>query len=280
MFKLLEQGVITLGNISVKIPLTRLENILKTIYLERMRGMKKIKIPAKSIGIDAHQFYELYTTTTTRTPYPALLGTEEESRKTMLIKPNKYIAPKTEEVKEKANKLFDAYAGRVLVPGVNVWWSTSHYIVLYSNDRILSNTHYAIRLNLEEDLEPYAEKALTLWFNSVWGLITIMINREETRGPWAQIKMGQWMLMPVLDVSSLDDETLKRLATVFDEYANRVPKRIPEQFDPKNPDEVRLGIDIGFLKAFDPNIDEKEARKELLELYRHVHTALQLWIGE
>ncbi len=52
------------------------------------------------------------------------------------------------------------------------------------------------------------------------------------------------------------------------------------QLDPENLDQVRSGINIGLLKTFDPNIDEDAARSKLLELYRHVHTALQLWIGE
>ena len=197
----------------------------------------------------------------------------------MRIKPNAYIAPKSTDVEEQAKKIFDIFAGRILIPGVNIWWDTLHVIVLYSDERILSNTHYAIALNVQGELEPHAEKALVLWFNTTWGLLTILINREETRGPWTQVKMGQWLLMPVLDVISLDRDTVKRLADVFDKYANKRLRRIPLQFNPKNPDPVRLEIDINFLKVLSPDLDTETIKEHLLDIYKHVDVALKQWIG-
>jgi len=49
-------------------------------------------------------------------------------------------------------------------------------------------------------------------------------------------------LLKVLDVSKLGVDTLKKLAKVFDKHANQRLRRIPEQFNPDNPDRVRLGI--------------------------------------
>ena len=278
-FKLLDEGLIIVGKYGIKIPLARLEEILKITQVIRKRGKKIINVPVKSIGIDAHQFYELYKELSF-SPYPAFIGTEERFRKSMKVKPNAYIVPKKEDVKVKAINTFEAYAGKVLVPGVNIRWNTSHVIVLYSEQDLLSNTHYAIKLNVAPDIEPYAEKALVLWFNTTWGILSILINREETEGPWAQIKMGQWMLMPVLDVTSLDNDTLRKLAEVFDKYADKPLRRIPRQFNPNNPDPVRLGIDKEFVKALAPSLDNKIVERELRELYKHVHTALELWIRE
>jgi hypothetical protein len=233
---------------------------------------------AKSIGIDAHQFYELYTEVPT-SPYPALIGTNEEFRKTMRIKPNAYIMPKNEDVKDNAIKTFRTFASKILVPGVNIWWDTSRIIVLYSDQEMLSNTHYAIKLNVDPSIESYAERALVLWFNTTWGLLTILVNREETRGRWAQVKMGQWMLMPVLDITSLNRDMLIKLAEVFDKYAEKPLKRIPEQFNPSNPDPVRLGIDRDFIKTLNPSIDDRVLERGLVELYNHVNTTFRLWIG-
>jgi len=277
VLELLEKGEIFLGNIRIKIPLTRLERLLKTIYLERKRGKKSIKVPVKGIGIDAHQFYELYTKIA-KSPYQVLWGTEEKYRLTMRIRPNAYVAPKSKTVEDKAINTFNAYAGKILIPGVNVRWNTSHVIVLYCNEKLLSNTHYAINLNVEKSMEKFAEKALVLWFNTTWGLLSILINREETEGPWAQIKMGQWMLMPVLDITSLNIDTLKRLANIFDKYADKPLRRIPEQFNPENPDPVRLGIDMEFLKTFRSELKDEEVKASLLELYKHVDASLKLWI--
>jgi len=112
------------------------------------------------------------------------------------------------------------------------------------------------------------------------GLLTVLINRQETRGRWTSLKMSQWRLLPVLDVTSLDQEILKRIASIFDRYANMSPRRIPKQFDPNNPDPIRLGIDKEFIKALSPLLDDKVIEDGLLQLYRHVHTALELWIKE
>jgi hypothetical protein len=250
-------GVVEVGGHRIEIPITRLNDILL------------------SISIDRHQFHDNFSSVSTATPYPIVYGGEEKVRKRMLIKPNAYAHPKT----DRARDIFRDHCGKVLVPD-RIRWNTAHIIALYSTEPVLSNIFYAVRLRVADKVRESAEKSLVLWFNTTWGLLTVLINRQETWGAWSGLKMSQWRLQPVLDVANLDHERLKRLAEVFDNYAGKFPRRIPDQFDPKNPDEVRLGIDIGFLKAFDPNIDEKEARKELLELYRHVHTALQLWVGE
>lgn len=277
--RMLSHGEISIGSTSVKIPLARLGALLKTVYVERRRGKEVVRAATKAIGIDSHQFYDLFVSAP-QSPYPAFIGTEEKDRLAMKSRPNGYISFKDEGVKEKAIAAFNAFAGRVLIPGVNIWWDTSHVIVMYSDQRVLSNTHYAIRLDIREELEEYAEKALVLWFNTTWGLLTILINREETRGRWFQVKMGQWLLMPVLDVARLDSDTLKRLAGVFDKYSSRHLKRLPQQFNPENPDPVRLEIDMGFLKALDPGLDEAKVKEALLDLYRHVHNALTIWIGD
>lgn len=278
VFKLFTEGKITLGEIEISIPLAKLGNILNTVYVERKRGQKSVKESTKSIGIDAHQFYEFYTKVSA-SPHPALIGTEEEFRRTMKIKPNAYITPKKKSIRVKAINTFESYSARILVPGVNIWWDTSHVIVLYSDQQMLSNTHYTIKLDMNPSKESYAEKALVLWFNTTWGLLTILVNREETRGRWAQVKMGQWMLMPVLDINSLPHPTLIKLAEVFDKYAEKPPKRIPEQFNPSNPDPVRLGIDKDFIKVFNPSIDDEILEKRLMELYNYVNTTFKLWIG-
>ncbi|MNN99288.1 hypothetical protein D3C81_2188860 [compost metagenome] len=56
-------------------------------------------------------------------------------------------------------------------------------------------------------------------------------------------------------------------------------RRIPYQFDPENPDPVRLGIDVDFLKALRPDLEDEVIRPHLLELYKRVDTALKQWTG-
>ncbi|MEM1510479.1 MAG: hypothetical protein QXI11_04660 [Thermoproteota archaeon] len=78
---------------------------------------------------------------------------------------------------------------------------------------VLSNIFHAVKLK-EDRVE--AEKALVYWLNTTWDLLIIIASREETRGPWMRLTMTQWRTLPVLDVSRLDDDTLKRLSNTFD----------------------------------------------------------------
>ncbi|MCC6014336.1 MAG: hypothetical protein LM564_01360 [Desulfurococcaceae archaeon] len=228
-----------------------------------------------AIGVDSKQYRDHFSPTKAATPYPVVHGGGEAVRLRMAVRPNAYAHPRT----SRAGEVFGKYSGRVLVPD-RIWWDTAHVVSIYSREPVLSNIFYVVRLRVPESIRDYAEKALTLWLNTTWGLLTVLVSREETRGRWTRLKKAHWRLLKVLDVASLDAATLRRLVEVFDRYAEETPRRIPEQFNPENPDPVRLGIDRDFVKAVDPSVDGKKLEEGLLELYRHVDTAFKLWVGE
>jgi hypothetical protein len=257
IFQLLSNNRIKVGGKYVGIPLVRLRELIS------------------SIGIDSHEFHDNFDVARISTPYPVVHGGREEIRQRMLIKPNAYARLRT----PRADTIFKSYSGKVLVPD-RIWWDTAHVTALYSSEPALSNIFYAVKLDVPPDVEPCAEKALVLWLNTTWGLLTMLINREETRGRWTRLKMAQWRLLPVLEVRGLNVETLRRLAQVFDSYANEATRRTPDQFNLSNPDPVRLGMDRDFIKALDPSIDDKVVEESLRDLYKYVHVALKQWIGE
>ncbi|WP_243681699.1 hypothetical protein, partial [Vulcanisaeta souniana] len=82
--------------------------------------------------------------------------------------------------------------------------------------------------------------------------------------------------LPILDVSRLSIDTLNAIAKVFDTYANKEFKRIPEQY---GEDPVRLSFDLDFLRALSPGINEDEVRTCLIDLYKRLGTVLKTWIG-
>jgi len=86
---------------------------------------------------------------------------------------------------------------------------------------------------------------------------------------------------PILDVYSLDRETVEKLVTAFDSCAEKSLRRIPRQFssDPRRVDPVRLELDLRFLKAVDPGLDDKKIRDGLLKIYGAVNRFLNTWIG-
>ena len=241
--------------IELNIPLTRLSNIIS------------------EIGVDRHQFHDHFEVVNSATAYPVIYRGEEDVRKKMTVKPNAYATGKT----ERAEEVFRKYASRLLVPD-RIRWDTAHVISLYSEVPVLANMFYAVKLKVCEDIREYVEKALALWFNTSWGILIALFSREETEGSWSEIKMAQWRVMYVLDITKLDDSTLRILSAIFDKYSDKLLGRIPEQFNPQNPSSVRLGIDTEFLKALKPEEDEERIKMSLKELYRHINTALALWI--
>ena len=227
------------------------------------------------IGIDRRQFHDHFKIVEKSTPYPVVYGGGEEIRKKMLVQYNAYAIPKTDKGKD----IFRNYRGKILVPD-RIRWNTAHVIALYSQEPVLSNIFYAVKLEVPQEIEEYSNKALVLWFNTVWGLLIVLTSRQETEGAWSSLKIGQWRLLPVLNVNELDNDTLKRLANIFDKYSNKPLKRIQYQFNPQNPDPVRLGLDLEFLKALHSDLDEEFVKNELFELYRRIHTAMKIWIGD
>jgi type I restriction-modification system DNA methylase subunit len=224
-----------------------------------------------TIGIDRHQFHDAFSVVSGRPPgsYPAVRGGEEGVRRRMLVEPNAGIVPKTED----GVRLFNGFSSKLLIPD-RIRVNTAHATAIYSTEPVLSNIFYAVRLSSGEDEDK--AKALCLWLNTTWGILSLLANRTETEGAWINLKMTHWRLQPVLDVTKLDEREIEKLTDAFDRYCRKELRRLPEQFDPNNIDPTREGIDKEFLEALDVKVDERE----LNELYRLVHQNLTTWVGE
>lgn len=197
----------------------------------------------------------------------------------MFVEPNAWAVPKAllgkkGEERRPGERLFGEFSSMLLVPD-RIWVDTAHVIAMYSSEPVLSNIFYAVRLKNDWNTDDRL-KALCLWLNTTWGILSVLANRSETRGPWIRLKMTHWRLQPVLDVTELSEESITKLARVFDKYCRDKPRRLPDQFKPGNVDPVRKGIDHGFLDALGIKIDETE----LINLYRMVHESLGAWSGK
>jgi hypothetical protein len=245
-------------------------NILDGIIFNRRVPMVRLDEIA-TIGIDRHQFRDNFEVATGRPPgsYPSVYGGEEEVRERMLVEPTATIVPKT----EKGRRLFNEFSSRLLVPE-RIRVNTAHTTALYATAPVLSNIFYSVRICNRGDDDK--AKALCLWLNTTWGILSILANRAETEGLWIYLKMTHWRLQPVLDVMRLDDVIIEELAAVFDRYHQNELRRLLEQFDPNNLDPNREGMDKEFLEILGVKVDEKE----LYELYSLVHQNLVTWAGE
>ncbi len=189
----------------------------------------------------------------------------------MITKPNTYAQAKVSKANE-ANEAYRKYSGRVLLPD-RVRWNTMHVSALYSETPVLSNIFYAVRLRVGDDVRELAEKALVLWLNSIWGLLSISINKEETEGLFTGLKMTQWRLLPVLNVTALGIDRLRCLAEAFNRHAGAqflVGGRLIDQFESGG----RLVLDADVANCLGMRVGGREL-DELRGLYRLFGNALR-----
>ena len=222
------------------------------------------------VGIDAHQFHDSFKTITKKAigSYPIIYGGGEEQRTHLLGECNYYALP----VNEKADAIFKQKSSYLLVPD-RIWIVTAHVISMFLPSKTLSNIFYAVKLSKHESAKKY--KALCVWINSTFGLLLILMNRQETRSAWIRLKMSHWRLQTVLDITKVDREFIKKLSAIFDKYANKEMPRLPQQYNPEIVDPTRLAFDKEVLDALNIKLKEEDLR----EIYRMIFESFSEWFG-
>ena len=248
---MLLKGNIQFGKIKYKIPFIKLNELIS------------------SIGIDAHQFSDNFKKTSKKVPgsVEVLIGGEEKNREKMFISPDSYVLPIN-----RGKEIFDEKKGKLIIPD-RIRFNTAHIVAMLSKKATLSNVFYALNLR-DENLEKL--KALCLWFNTTWGIILTLADRQETEGAWMRIKMTQWRLVLVLNINELSENQLKSLSDIFDKFKDLDLGRIPQQYNNESDTyKLRRELDKSFLKAL--QIDVKD--KDLDSLYQEINSSLKQWIG-
>jgi hypothetical protein len=102
------------------------------------------------------------------------------------------------------------------------------------------------------------EKRLALWLNSSLGLLSLLMRRQDTRGPFVKFPKAWWESTDVLDLDSLDDDQLEALDELWDEVGDEELQSFPEMSD----DDVREKIDDTFEDILD--IDGLDTLRDFL----------------
>lgn len=259
------------------LPSIRLQDELESILLGTLKlGGKKVPLPLArlnnllySIGPDRHRFMDTFRPIEEEVPGSVrmLWGGEEERRITMSVAPNAFALPIISSGKE----LFERTSGQLLVPD-RIRINTAHVISMFSAKKLISNIFYCIRLKKES---PERLKALCVWLNTTWGLLTVLSSREETHGGFISMKMSQWRFLPVLDIDELSSKEIAALVDIYGNFSRKRFARIPEQYGVKGKvDELRREMDKAFLRVM--GIDEVDS---LASLYQDLAQSLKQWIG-
>jgi len=243
-------GKLKIGNTEGKLPLTRLNNLVS------------------SIGVDRHRFTDTFELTLSNVPgsMKILHGGEEEQRLIMTTSPNAYVLPKIENAKN----IFKEKAGYLLLPN-RIRIDTAHVTSLLSSEPILSNIFYIAKLQNEEISRL---KALCIWNNTTWGILNILASREETHGGFISLNQSHWRLLPILDIDKLGEDKVKALASIFDNFKDNDLGRIPEQYSGEGR-KIRTQLDLAFLKVIGITASESD----LHSLYDDICSSLKQWLG-
>lgn len=217
-----------------------------------------------TIGIDRHGFYQNFAVTeNAKQSFPALYGGEEGNRLTIFIEPNARVIARSKHGRD----VFNSFSSNLIVPE-RFRVDTAHVTAMFVTERIITNMFYSVKFRgVHNDRRA---KALALWLNTTWGLLTIFSNREETEGGWIGLKMTHWKLMPILDITQLSEKVLQNLEEMFDRYSSRDFHRLPMQFQISS---EREEFDSEFLVALGLSpIDMKQH-------YEDIATSLNVWLG-
>jgi len=264
----LENGFLILDKIKKRIPITRLGELLSDISKIGAYLSDIASLPLRGNRIDCSRLSR-------NVPggIPMLCGGGEELRDRLSVRPNAWFrAP------ENARELIERSLAKLLLPR-RIWCPTAGVTAVYAEEPLISNIFFSSWLHTRNE---NLEKVLVLWLNSIWGLLSILLYREETRGPFIELSIPQWKLLPVIDVNSLAPDTLNKLVSLFDALRERHFRRLPQQFSSTSSkvDPSRLILDLGILKALGIDENEEEIKNALLKIYRRVEIFLRTWIGE
>jgi hypothetical protein len=198
-----------------------------------------------TLGPDGRDIYDGFSLTNTRTAYAAFWGHEAEDVQGLTAQPNQHLNPLTEALPRRhlrdANLLWSR-AGTLMLPK-ELWLSTNHVAAVVLPMPALSNVWWPTKWISEVDEERFAmERRLALWFNSTIGLFSMLMQRQETRGPWVKFPKTWYEEIEILDLNSLTQGQLNLLDDLWLEVNGRNLLPFPQIAN----DETRKTIDDAF----------------------------------
>jgi hypothetical protein len=260
---MIKRNEVEIGGITIRTPLSRFNDLITDMGVNR-RGdvIEAFNLIVRGNRVDCNAYRNR-----PNVPYiPMICGGGEEVANKMLIQPNAYV-PDMDNSKARRIK---SLRTRFFLPN-RIRWNTFHTIALRSTEPAISNVYFMVRTSLTEE----QEKALTLWLNSFWGILTVFAFMEITEEAFTSLNIAQWRVLPVLNVRELNEDTVKCLANAFDKYANADFGRLTEQFGRG----TRMEMDVDVIKCLSTSpisVDKEETlRSELKELYAQFSAALR-----
>lgn len=235
------KGKLKVGSQSYPLPLCAL-HLLATLGPDRRRLWATFEVMDKPPG------------------HPAFWGHDATEVNSVLQRPNSYLSklskPKEKQRTGYAESLL-RQAGNVLI-AERMWLNTQSAPAMLVTKPVLSNVWWPVQLR--NDTNDSAAKALIVWLNSTLGLLILLSYRAETRGAWVDFKKPTLQNLPVLNLLTLKKEAMGTLVRCFDEVAGGSIQPLQKIAE----DEARKKIDASVCEALGlPDLAELRGRLSL-----------------
>lgn len=171
-------------------------------------------------------------------------------------------------LKSSDSKTTQINAGHIVIPE-SFRLNTMPLIGSFTPHNVISGVAYSVTTG---DLE--TDKALSIWLNSVYGLIMIRTFISTVAGNFGHIRGWHIRSWPIPDIS--DSEIKKKLVSVFDKFTSVQWGPIPEQLragitDRESP---RIRFDIEVIQALCPEVSTELISRELRQIYSDLITTI------
>jgi len=187
--------------------------------------------------------------------YDAFWGHESGKVYEITQKANAKLAPKP----GKGKQAVDLWrkSGRLLI-AERAWLTTYRSLAVFVDKPVLSNVWWPVTAEDEE-----TEKALAAWFNTTFGILSLLSVAEVTRGPWVGFKKENLKRAPVPD---FNPKLKTELAAAV--HTTTAFESLPEEFALAAKREgARRKLDEKVLQAFGISVEE-DALTKLYELLK------------
>jgi len=210
------------------------------------------------IGPDRRDIHDGFDITSSFTPYAAFWGHATEDVNTMGQQKNRYLSP-----------LAKASHGRPLRNADLLWSRSGNYLFaerirlnnarvlsIFLDEPVLSNTWWPFQY---KDNKDDAARLLVMWFNSTFGILSLIASRVETEGAWVEIKKPTLKSIRVPDPKTLSSELKRNMLKIFAELAIIPIMRITDIIE----DDARKQLDETIMKCLCINANPDILRKLL-----------------
>ena len=199
--------------------------------------------------------------------YRCLWGNNSKTQRAMVVSPDCTLEKKSDATTDHVNRVWRTRTS--LHINMHIRYTSQRLVVAYTEtDTVGGHTWPNVILNNRDH-----EKALTVWFNSVFGILTYWFVSNSQHVERGLVTLTSCELIPAPDFGGMDERTISRLDKVFDDVCRKEMKPI----NMLDTDQVRQEIDRRVMDILGLKVDNLEQVYDWLVHEKHLGRKDLVW---